>query len=88
MVKTEVLHYPRLDTVLMVEEKIKELDYYPTKMELWNELPKKMMYQTFKLIIRYLEDSGKILIKDGQIVWTWNPELVKKVLSKPGLKIR
>jgi len=36
------------------------------------------MYQTFNLILRYLEDSGKIVIKDGRIIWIWNPELVKK----------
>ncbi|MBD3318507.1 hypothetical protein GF342_01210 [Candidatus Woesearchaeota archaeon] len=89
MTKTEILHYPRLDTVIMVEETIKELDYYPTKTELWKELPKQMMYQTFKLIIQYLEDSGKIMIdKEGKIIWTWNPKLVKKIMSQPGLKIR
>ncbi|MEF8880196.1 MAG: hypothetical protein V5A64_07395 [Candidatus Thermoplasmatota archaeon] len=81
------IHYPQLDTILMVEEKIQEMDY-PRKTELWKALPKKVMYQTFNLIIDYLESSGKILIDDdGRIVWIWNPELMKKVM-KSGEKIK
>ncbi len=81
------IHYPQLDTILMVEEKIQEMDY-PRKTELWRALPKKVMYQTFGIIIDYLENSGKILIdKDGRIVWVWNPELIKKVLSS-GVKFK
>lgn len=81
------IHYPQLDTILMVEEKIQEMDY-PRKTELWKALPKKVMYQTFSIIIDYLENSGKILIdKDGRIVWVWNPELIKKVLSS-GVKFK
>ncbi len=81
------IHYPRLDTVMMVEETIKKMDY-PKKTEVWKMLPKKMMYQTFNLIIDYLEESGKILIdKDGRIVWIWNPDKVKEILSS-GVKLR
>ena len=80
--KAEVLHYPRLDTVIMVEKTIKKLDYYPTKTELWKALPKKVMYQTFCMIIDYLVDLNKIIINDDKIVWVWNPELIKKVAQK------
>ena len=77
----KIIHYPRLDTVLMVEETIKKMNY-PRKTEVWKMLPKKVMYQTFCLIIDYLEQSGKILIdKDGRIVWIWNPDKVKEILS-------
>jgi hypothetical protein len=38
-------------------------------MELWNALPKKMQYQTFKLILTYLERSNKIIFEKGKIVW-------------------
>ena len=48
--KREILRFPRLDTVLMVEDTIQKLDYYPTKTQLWRELPKKEMYQTYSLI--------------------------------------
>ena len=81
--KNDILHYPRLDTVIMVEETIQKLDYYPTKTELWRALPKKVMYQTFSMIIDYLVSLNKIIIdKDGRIVWVWNPELIKKVMQK------
>ncbi len=79
----EILHYPRLDTVIMVEETIKKVDNYPTKTELWKALPKKMMYQTFCMIIDYLIENNKIFIgKDRRIVWVWNPKLIKKVMKK------
>ncbi len=68
--KTQTLHMPRLDTVLMVEDTIKKFDYYPTKNQLWRALPKMVMWQTFNLILEYLEKSNKILItKDKKIMW-------------------
>jgi hypothetical protein len=81
MQKQQLLHYPRLDTVLMIEEAIKKAKEYPSKRQLWLSLPKKIMYQTFNLILEYLEESGKIVIKDGKIIWVWNPKLVEKYLK-------
>ena len=47
-----------------------------------------MMYQTFIVILDYLEQSGKIIIdKDGCIMWTYNPDRIKKLASE-GLIIR
>ncbi len=84
----EILHYPRLDTVLRVEEAIKNAKEYPSKRQLWLSLKKKVMYQTFNIIIDYLEASNKIVIdRDGKIVWIWDPEGVKKYLEK-GVIIR
>ncbi len=76
--REQLLHYPRLDTVLMVEETIKAAREYPSKRQLWLSLKKQVMYQTFNVIIEYLEESGKIIQKGGKIIWIWNPELVKK----------
>jgi len=94
MAKTEtvfapknILRYPRLDTVLMVEEAIQKAEEYPTKAELLRSLPKQIMYQTFNTIIDYLEYSGKIHVdKDGAIIWIWNPKLVEKYLRQPHLR--
>ncbi|MCX6801723.1 MAG: hypothetical protein NT067_01280 [Candidatus Diapherotrites archaeon] len=84
-----ILRYPRLDTVLMVEEAIREAEEYPTKAQLWKSLPKKMMYQTFNLIIDYLEYSGKIHVdRDGAIVWIWDPEGVRKLMANKRLVVR
>lgn len=77
----EILHYPRLDTVLMVEEKIRKAKEYPSKRQLWLSLPKQIMYQTFNIILDYLKESGKIVIKDGKIIWVWNPKLVEKYVK-------
>jgi len=66
----EVIHYPQLDTVLMVEKAIKEAEDYPSLRQLWLSLPKKVMYQTFKVIINYLVESHKIMIcDDGKVIW-------------------
>lgn len=84
-----ILRYPRLDTVLMIEEAIQKAKEYPTKAELLRSLPKKIMYQTFNLALDYLEYSGKIYIdKDGAIVWIWDPEGVRKILKNQRLVIR
>ncbi len=64
-----ILHYPQLDSILMVEKIIQKIKDYPTRMELWKALPKKMQYQTFKLILDYLERSNKIMFDKGKIVW-------------------
>ena len=78
MNRNSIIHYPRLDTVIMVENKIKSQEEWTSKRQLWLSLDKKIMYQTFSIIISYLEESGKISIKDGKIIWIWNPGLVKK----------
>ncbi len=84
-----ILHYPQLDTVLMVEEFIMEHSGEFKKRRLWESLPKKMMYQTFCVILDYLEYSGKIAFdKEGKIAWIWNPALVEKYLSQPQLRAK
>lgn len=81
--REDILHYPQLDTVLMVEEFIREHSGEYKKRSLWEALPKKMMYQTFCVIFDYLLYSNKIAIdKEGKIAWIWNPELVRKYLNR------
>ncbi len=85
----DILHYPQLDTVLMVEEFIRDHSGEYKKRSLWENLPKKMMYQTFCVISDYLVDSSKIAIDgEGKIAWIWNPDLVKKYLSNPELRAK
>ena len=64
-----ILHYPRLDTILLVEQAIQKSEDYPTRMQLWKSLSKKIQYQTFKLILEYLEKSNKIMFKEDKIIW-------------------
>jgi len=74
-----VLHEPKLNTILMVENAIKESGNYPTKKELWKSLPKQIQYQTFNRILDYLEASNKIMYDDHRIVWIFpdNPKLTE-----------
>ena len=82
-----ILRYPRLDTVLMVEEFVKEHDGEFKKRKLWESLPKKMMYQTFCVIIDYLLYSSKISIdKEGKIGWIYYPELARKYSARTDLR--
>ena len=64
-----ILHYPKLDSILRVEKAIQESEDYPTRMQLWRSLPKQMQYQTFKLILDYLEKSNKIIFEGDKIMW-------------------
>ena len=78
-----LLYNPTLESVLMVEKIIEENNGELGKYQLWKKLPKKMMYQTFQVILKYLEKSNKIIIdKDGKIVWIWSPEAIKRLKDK------
>jgi hypothetical protein len=84
--KQEVIHYPQLDTVFMVERFIKKHSGEYKKRSLWENLPKKMMYQTFCVVFDYLLESSKIA-KDSEdkIAWVWDPVGVKKYLQQKEL---
>ena len=84
----KILHSPTLESVIMVEETIEEYSGECGRYQLWKKLPKKMMYQTFQVILDYLEQSNKIVMdRDEKIVWIWNPRLARK-LTKEGLIIK
>ena len=88
MATTAQLHSPTLGSVIMVEKTIRKHSQEYGKYQLWKKLPKKMMYQTYLTILDYLEESGKIMIdKDGCVFWTYDPEGIKKLISK-GLMLR
>ena len=81
--RTTVLHYPRLDTVLMIEDAIKNAKDYPKRTELWKRLPKKVMYQTYKIVIDYLIESRKVMLtKDDKLVWVFADNKKLKKLIK------
>ena len=78
-----ILHYPKLDSILMVEKAIQNSKDYPTRMELWRSLPKQMQYQTFKLVLDYLESSNKIMFDDDKIIWIFsNNKKLNKLIQE------
>lgn len=85
----EILRYPRLDTVLMVEQFIKEHDGEYKKRALWESLPKKVMYQTFCVIIDYLLYSHKVSIDaEGKIGWIYYPDSAHSYFERSNLSRR
>jgi len=81
--KQIILHSPTLESVIMVEAAIQKYSQECGKYQLWKKLPKKMMYQTFLVILNYLEKSGKIMIdKEGCVIWTYNPKMINRLLKK------
>ena len=78
-----ILYNPTLSSVLMVEETIQKYSQECGKYQLWKKLPNKMMYQTYLVILDYLLASNKIMIdKEGCIIWTYNPERIRKAISE------
>ncbi|MBC8495998.1 hypothetical protein H8D36_07615 [archaeon] len=73
----QVLHYPRLDTMLNVEEIIKNAKEAISKNEIDRRLPKKIMRPTLNVILKYLDDSGKIAILKEGIIWIYEKDISK-----------
>ena len=79
---------PTLQTVLMVEKFIDKNSGEYKKTELFKKLPRKVMWQTFQIIMEYLESILKIVYdKEGYIVYIWNPEFAAKIKNSPEIKI-
>ena len=84
----EIARSPTLQTVLMVEKFIDDNSGEYKKTELFNNLPKKVMWQTFQVIMEYLERNYRIVTeKDGKVVYIWNPEFYEKVKDRKEIKL-
>lgn len=79
---------PTLQTVLMVEKFIDENSGEFRKTQVWKNLPKKVMWPTFQIILDYLESIHKIIYdKQGHIVYIWNPKFLEKIKNRPAIKL-
>ena len=79
---------PTLDTVLMVERIIEEYSGEFNRTELWKILPKKVMWQTFLVILDYLGSINKIAFdSEGKIAYIWHPALAKMLKSRKEIKL-
>ncbi len=79
----EVIHYPNLKTVLMVEKVLKEAETTLMREEIKKRLPAQIMHQTLNVILDYLEQKGLILDGHKGVLWTHNdnPKL-KEAISR------
>ena len=74
---------PTLETVLMVEKSIEKYSGEFNRTELWKKLPRKVMWQTYLVILYYLQSINKIAIsKEGILVYIWSPESAKKFINR------
>ena len=87
MQKLEFIHYPNLKTVLMVEDTLKKAGNLMTREQLKKKLPTKIMHQTLNVILKYLEDGGKILDGRKGILWIYNPSPKLDKAIKEGVEI-
>lgn len=79
----KIFRSPTLDTVNMVEKTIEDYSGEFKKTQIWEKLPRKVMWPTFVLILNYLENINKIGISDdGIITYIWNPTLTSKMRSR------
>ena len=82
-----VARSPTLQTVLMVEQFIDENSGEYTKTQLFKNLPRKVMWQTFQVIMEYLENIFKITYDaDGYVVYIWNPKFASKYKGRKDLE--
>ncbi len=84
-----VHHWPTLKTVLMVEKAIQNADTPLSLEALKRTLPRKLMDQTLRLILAYLEDKGVIMIGKKGIVWIENkdPKFLRMVEKSRGIEL-
>ena len=83
----KVGHSPTLNTVLMVEQTLKEAEEVITLAELKKRLPRKVMHQTLIQILDYLQIGGKIVIGTKGILWVYTEKRELDKLIKKGTEI-
>lgn len=77
---------PTLETVKMVETTIHKYSGEFKKTQLWQKLPRKVMWSTYLTVLNYLGEMNRIVISDNGIVtYIWDPELAKRLLTKKTL---
>ena len=91
MIETQIIekvgHSPTLNTVLMVEQTLKEIGEVINLAELKKRLPRKVMHQTLIQILDYLQISGKILIGTKGILWIYAERKELDKLIQKGTEI-
>ena len=82
-IQNPIARSPTLDTVLMIEKFIKETSGEFNRTEIWKRLPKKVMWQTYLVVIDYLQSINKIAIaNNGIVVYIWSPEIARKFVNR------
>ncbi len=81
-------HAPNLNTVLMVENTLKNMKgSIITIAELKRKLPKQVNHNTLKKILEYLEESNKIAVSIRGITWIHNKNLNLRMAIARGFEL-
>ena len=80
----ELKHSPTLNTVIMVEETLKNMDDSVISVaELKRKLPRQVNHNTLIRILQYLEASNKIAVTLKGITWIQNTnQNLKKAITE------
>jgi len=87
LLQKQEAHSPTLNTVLMVEETLKEAKQIVTLAELKRKLPRQVMHTTLLAILDYLQISGKIVIGTKGILWVFAEREEIERLVKRGIEL-
>ena len=77
-------HSPTLNTVMMVEDVVRDAKQVISVAELKRRLPKKVNHYTLKLILSYMQLSGKIEFTPEGVVWIFLPKEDLNLILKKG----
>ena len=84
----ELEHSPTLNTVIMVENVLKNMDESVISIaELKRRLPRQVNHNTLKIILEYLEISNKIVVTMRGITWIHNPNPTLQKAIAQGLEL-
>ncbi len=83
----EIIHYPNLKTMLMVEKILKEAETTLSREEIKERLPTQIMHQTLNVILNYMEQRGLILDGHKGILWTHNDSPKLREAVNKGIEI-
>jgi len=81
------IHSPTLNTVIMIEQTLKNAKQIMSIAELKRKLPRKVMHQTLLQVLDYLQLSGKIVIGTKGVLWVFAERKEINALIKRGLEV-
>ncbi len=88
MAKNRYERSPTLETVLMVERSVEKCSGEYNRTELWKQLPRKVMWQTYLVVLDYLQSINKIALdKEGKIAYIWNPQLARRLRKRKEIEV-
>ena len=78
---TQVLHYPTLKTILLVEQALKDAKEPVSRYQILKRLNNRVMPQTLNSIIDYLDERGMVFNGKKGVVWVYRPgsEIEKRI---------